>query len=146
MTTIAEVRDAIGVLRIEHKRTDALLVAIDTVEAFMQAQPSLVATEEKQKQADQQLGKTQSLIKSETARLEEVRAEKSGIISDTKNEIAKLKTAATGEHEKALARAKQATEDTAKIVADCQVEIAGKRKELEAVNRDLDGLKQRLAG
>ena len=144
MTTIAEVRDAIGVLRVEHKRTDALLIAIDTVESFMQAQPALVQVEEKQARAEQQLGRVQASLKTETARLEEVRSEKDGLISATKKEIATLKAAATEEHNKALARAKQATEDTAKIVADCQAEITKERKELEAIKVEKANLAQRL--
>lgn len=145
MSSIAEVRDAVSVLKVEHKRSDALATAIDTVEKFMMAQPALVQVEEKQARAEQELGRTQSLVKTETARLEEVRADKNGIISETKKEVANIKAAATEEINTAKARAETAKADTARIVADCQAEIQKTRKELEDINRERKALGAKLA-
>ena len=145
MTSMAEVRDALGVLKTEEKRANALRGAIDTVEKYIQSQPALTQLEEKIARAQQELGRLQDSVKTDTKRLEAVNAEKASVVAATKKEISDLKAAANNDINAAKQRAEQAKADTAKIVAECQKEIHAKRKELEEISRDRDALRSKLA-
>ena len=144
MTNIAEIRDAVNVLKIEGKRADALRTAVDTVEKYIQAQPAIAQLEEKTARAQQELGRLQASVKDGTAKLAELHTGQQGVINDTKKQIKDLKQAANDEIAVANKRATDAKAQTSKILAECHAEIQAERKELEALKVEKANLAQRL--